>query len=67
MNVQLFVATILPQKAGEKPITLVDMHGPLKAEHLLPDGAHPDDEGMEKMAETWFSVLEAVAKETPQP
>lgn len=55
--VQLFVATILPQKAGGKRITLVDMHGAFTAKHVLPDGAYPGHEGMEKMAETWSSVL----------
>ena len=54
---QFFVATILPQQAGGKRITLVDMHGAFTAEHVLPDGAYPGHEGMEKMAETWSSVL----------
>ncbi len=61
------MATILPQQAGGKRITLADMRGALTAEDFLADGAYPVHEGMEKMAETWSSVLQAVAKEAPQP
>ncbi len=64
---QFFVATILPQKAVGKHITLADMRGALTAEDFVADGAYPGHEGMEKMAETWFAMLQAVAKEAPQP
>jgi hypothetical protein len=52
-------AIVASQKAAGKRITLVDMHGALTAEDLLPDGVHPSQEGMEKMAVTWFSALQS--------
>jgi lysophospholipase L1-like esterase len=80
---QLFVATILPQKAPRagwenvdaynaslpaivatqktagKRITLVDMHAAITTDDLSPDGVHPNQAGMEKMAAIWFSAISA--------
>ena len=80
---QLFVATILPQKApragwehvdaynaslpaivaaqktADKRITLVDMHDAITTDDLSPDGVHPNQAGMEKMAAIWFSAISA--------
>lgn len=80
-SAQLFVATLLPQKAPRagwekvdaynatlpavvaaqqaagKRITLVDLHAALTTDHLLSDGVHPSQAGMEKMAAAWFAAL----------
>jgi len=45
------------QTAGES-ITLVDIHALLDTEtDLLPDGVHPNTEGMRKIAEGWYAAL----------
>lgn len=80
-SAQLFVATLLPQKAPRagwekvdaynatlpavvaaqqaagKRITLVDLHAALTTDDLLPDGVHPSQAGMDKMAAAWFTAL----------
>ena len=80
-SAQLFVATLLPQKAPRagwekvdaynatlpavvaaqqaagKRITLVDLHAALTTNDLLPDGVHPSQAGMDKMAAAWFTAL----------
>ena len=80
---QLFVATILPQKAPRagwekvdaynaslpaivaaqkaagKRITFVDMHAAITTDDLLPDGVHPNQAGMDKMAAAWFAAVQA--------
>jgi lysophospholipase L1-like esterase len=50
-------AIVAAQKAAGKRITLVDMHAAITTDDLLPDGVHPGQEGMEKMAAAWFSAL----------
>lgn len=55
-------AMVAAQKAAGRRITLVDMHGAITPDDLLPDGVHPTQAGMEKMAATWF---EALTKRTP--
>lgn len=84
---QLFVATILPQKAPRarweqvdaynaslpaivaaqqvagKRIRLVDMHAAITTDDLLPDGVHPTQAGMDKMAVKWFTALMAARGE----
>jgi lysophospholipase L1-like esterase len=50
-------AVVAAQKAAGKRITLVDMHAAITADDLLPDGVHPNQAGMDKMAATWFAAL----------
>ena len=50
-------AIVAAQKAAGKRITLVEMHAAVTTEDLLPDGVHPTQGGMEKMAATWFSAI----------
>ena len=52
-------AIVAAQKAAGKPITLVDMHAAITTDDLLPDGVHPSQAGMDKMAAMWFSALAA--------
>lgn len=59
-------AIVAAQKAAGKRITLVDMHAAITADDLLPDGVHPNQAGMDKMAATWFAALEDVNTTTPQ-
>ncbi len=51
-------AVVAAQKAAGKRITLVDMHAAITTDDLLPDGVHPNQAGMEKMAAAWFTVLQ---------
>jgi lysophospholipase L1-like esterase len=46
-------------KSG-KPITYVDINAALTTDELRPDGVHPNDDGMQKIAETWWNVLKPV-------
>jgi sialidase-1 len=55
-------ATVAAQQAAGKRITLVDMHAAITTDDLLPDGVHPNQAGMEKMAATWFAAVQAVAQ-----
>jgi len=48
---------VASQKSAGKRITLVDMHAAITPDDLLPDGAHPNKEGMDKMADAWFMAL----------
>ncbi len=57
-------AIVAAQKAAGKSITFVDMHAALTAEDLLPDGVHPSEAGMKKMADVWFQVLTPTAKKS---
>jgi lysophospholipase L1-like esterase len=50
-------AIVAKQKAAGKRITLVDMHDAITTDDLLPDGVHPNQAGMNKMAATWFAAL----------
>ena len=52
-------AIVTTQKAAGKRITLMDMHAAITADDLLPDGVHPNQKGMDKMASTWFAALTA--------
>ena len=52
-------ALVTAQKAAGKRITFVDMHAAITTADLLPDGVHPNQAGMDKMAATWFSALSA--------
>ena len=54
-------AIVAAQKTAGKRITLVDMHAAITMDDLLPDGVHPTQAGMDKMAATWFSALLAEA------
>ena len=51
-------AIVAAQKAAGKRITLVDMHAAITTDDLLPDGVHPNQAGMEKMAAAWFATLQ---------
>lgn len=51
-------AIVAAQKAAGKRITLVDMHAAITTDDLLPDGVHPNQAGMDKMAAAWFSALQ---------
>ncbi len=52
-------AIVAAQKFAGKRITLVDMHAAITTDDLLPDGVHPNQAGMEKMAAAWFAALSA--------
>lgn len=57
-------AIVAEQKTAGKRITLVEMHAAITTDDLLPDGVHPSQAGMDKMAATWFSAISAsTAKE----
>ena len=58
-------AIVAAQKAAGNRITLVDMHGAISIDDLLPDGVHPSQAGMEKMAATWFAALTAEKAKHP--
>ncbi len=60
-------AIVAAQKAAGKRITLVDMHAAITADDLLPDGVHPNQRGMDKMAVTWFAAFRASLKQTNRP
>jgi lysophospholipase L1-like esterase len=60
-------AIVVAQKAAGKRITLVDMHAAITADDLLPDGVHPTQRGMDKMAATWFAAFRASLKQTNRP
>lgn len=60
-------AIVAAQKAAGKRITLVDMHAAITTNDLLPDGVHPNQAGMEKIAVTWFSALNASLERATQP
>jgi len=50
-------SVVAAQKAAGHRITLVDLHAALTTDDLLPDGVHPNQAGMAKMAEAWFAAL----------
>ncbi len=50
-------AVVAAQQAAGKRVTLVDMHAALTTDDLLPDGVHPSQAGMDKMAAVWFAAL----------
>jgi lysophospholipase L1-like esterase len=52
-------AIVAAQQTAGKRITLVDMHDAMTADDLLPDGVHPNQAGMDRMAATWFSAISA--------
>jgi lysophospholipase L1-like esterase len=52
-------AIVAAQKTADKRITLVDMHDAITTDDLSPDGVHPNQAGMEKMAAIWFSAISA--------
>jgi lysophospholipase L1-like esterase len=52
-------AIVAAQKAAGKSIELVNMNGAITPDDLLPDGVHPNQSGMDKMAATWFEAIEA--------
>ncbi|MCY2991014.1 MAG: hypothetical protein NTY19_24525 [Planctomycetota bacterium] len=60
-------AMVAAQQAAGKRITLVDMHAAITTDDILPDGVHPNQAGMDKMAATWFAALTASPKEAPAP
>ena len=60
-------AIVAAQKTAGKRITLVDMHAAITTDDLLPDGVHPNQMGMDKVAATWFAVFRASLKQTNRP
>lgn len=52
-------ATVARQKAAGHRITLVKMDAALTVDHLLADGVHPNREGLDRMAATWYAALKA--------
>ncbi len=59
-------ATVAVQQAAGKRITLVDMHAAITSDDLLPDGVHPNQAGMDKMAAAWFAAVKAAANSPPK-
>ena len=45
-------AIVAGQKAAGKRITFVDMHAAITTDDLWPDGVHPNQAGMDRMAAT---------------
>ena len=60
-------AIVAAQKAAGKRITLLDMHAAITTDDLLPDGVHPNQVGMDKMAANWFSAINASLERATQP
>jgi alpha-galactosidase len=60
-------AIVAAQQAAGKRITLVDMHVAITTNDLLADGVHPNQVGMDKMAEKWFAALGATVLEPSAP
>lgn len=60
-------AIVAAQKAAGKHITLVEMHAAITTDEILPDGVHPSQAGMDKMAATWFAALNAALEIPKQP
>lgn len=65
-------AVVEAQKKAGKRIALVDMEAAISENDLLSDGVHPNQLGMEKMAEAWFEAIttptpETTATPSPQP
>lgn len=59
-------AAVTAQKAAGHRITLVDLHAALTTDDLLPDGVHPNQTGMAKMAEAWFAALKMAGLVSPK-
>lgn len=65
---------VAAQKTAGKRISLVDVNAALSPDDLLPDGVHPNAEGLGKIAAAWFGGLSnagllahaVVADVTPQ-
>ena len=58
----LLPATVAKFTAAGKEISMVDMSAALTTEDLTPDGVHPNQRGMEKMAEAWWTALQPVLR-----
>jgi len=57
-------ATVERLSAAGARIAMVDIHSALKAADLLPDGVHPNDTGMRKIAAAWWSALQPIFEPT---
>lgn len=62
----LLPATVAAPKAAGKRITLVDMHAAIATDGLLPDGVHPKQAGMDKMAARWLEGPLAIILRTDE-
>ncbi len=51
------VTVLAALQADGHAVTLVDVHAALTPSDLLPDGVHPNADGMRKIAETWWRGL----------
>ncbi len=60
-------AIVAAQKAAGKRITFVDMHAAITTGDLLPDGVHPNQMGMDKMAAKWFESIHIALGPTKEP
>jgi lysophospholipase L1-like esterase len=63
-NASLPAAVARLQAAGRQ-VHLVDMHAAVTPADLLPDGVHPSQAGMARMAEAWLRAL-AIAGLVPR-
>lgn len=52
-------ATVAAERAAGHEVTLVDLHAAVTPDDLLPDGVHPNAEGMRKIAAAWFAALKS--------
>ena len=50
-------AVVANLKAAGKKISMVDMSAALTEKDLMPDGVHPNRQGMDKIADVWFQGL----------
>jgi lysophospholipase L1-like esterase len=65
-NASLPAAVAASQATGNR-VTLVEMHRKIDRGDLMPDGVHPNAEGMAKMAQVWFDALQAAGCLNPAP
>ena len=64
-NASLPAIVAAQQTAGHR-ITLVEMNRAVGTDDLLPDGVHPGEEGLRKMAAAWFHALRTTGYVPPE-
>jgi lysophospholipase L1-like esterase len=55
-------ATVAARRKAGQAITLVDLHAVVAADDLLPDGVHPNQAGLDKIAEAWFQAIKTLRR-----
>lgn len=62
---QSLPATVAARRAAGPRIAWVDLHAVLTPADLLPDGVHPTQAGLEKIAQAWFEAITAALRPAP--